>query len=88
MTSGDCIKGFIIGSLTGAALGILYAPKSGKKMREKILNSAESVLEQAKEQCEEALKTIDKLASEEKELYKEKIDKLRKALEMALQAFT
>ncbi len=87
MATDECIKGFIIGGLIGAALGILYAPKSGKETREKIFNSAESVLVKAKEQCEEALKTIEKLAGDEKELYAEKKERLKKALEAGVEAY-
>jgi gas vesicle protein len=87
MAANDCVKGMIVGSLIGAALGILYAPKSGKATREEIRNSAEELLAKAKKQYEEACKKIEKLTGREKELYAEKKERLRKALEAGVKAF-
>ena len=68
MAADDCVKGLIIGGLIGAALGILYAPKSGKETREEISHSAEELLKKTKAQYEEVCKKIEKLADREKEL--------------------
>jgi gas vesicle protein len=87
MAADDCVKGFIIGGLIGAVLGILYAPKSGKETREEICNSAEELLEKAKAQSEEASRKIEQLAGREKELYVGKKEKLKKALEAGVEAF-
>ncbi|RPH29755.1 YtxH domain-containing protein [bacterium] len=81
MATEDCFKGFVVGGLIGAALGILYAPKSGKETREGIQHSAEELLERAKEQFDEAARKIEQLAHWEKELYAEKKGKVKKALE-------
>jgi len=53
--NGDLLKGLIIGGLIGAALGILYAPKSGKETREDIAHKTEDLLNKAKEEYEKAL---------------------------------
>ena len=53
--SGDLLKGLIIGGLIGAALGILYAPKSGKETREDIAHKTEDLLNKAKEEYEKAV---------------------------------
>jgi len=87
MAVDDCVKGFIVGSLIGAALGILYAPKSGKEMRTDICKSTEDLLEKAKERYDEAREKIEKLAGREKELYVEKKERLKKALEAGVEAF-
>jgi len=87
MATDDRIKGVIVGGLIGAALGILYAPKSGKEMREEISNSAEELLKKAKEQYETAYKKIEKLACREKELYTGGKERLKKALEAGVEAF-
>lgn len=50
------VKGVILGGLIGAALGILYAPQSGRKTRRDISRNAEDLLETAKEEYEAALK--------------------------------
>jgi gas vesicle protein len=87
MAANDCFKGLIVGGLIGVALGILYAPKSGKETREEIRNSAEELLEKAKKQYEEACKKIEKLTGREKELYAEKKERLKEALEAGVKAF-
>jgi gas vesicle protein len=85
MATDDCIKGFIIGGLIGAALGILYAPKSGKETREGICHSTEELLEKAKEQFEEASRKLEQLAHREKELIVGKKEKVKKALEAGVE---
>ena len=59
MAADDCMKGLIIGGLIGAALGILYAPKSGKETREEISHSAEELLKKTKAQYEEICEKIE-----------------------------
>jgi len=54
------VKGIILGGLIGAAIGILYAPQSGRKTREDISGKAEEVLTKAKEEYEAALKKSGK----------------------------
>ena len=67
MAACDCFKGMIVGGLIGAAVGILYAPKSGKETREEICHTAEELLEKAKQQYEEACKKLEKLSGCAKE---------------------
>ena len=54
------IKGIILGGVIGAAIGILYAPQSGRKTREDINRKAEELLTKAKEEYEAALKKSSK----------------------------
>ncbi|PKN76661.1 MAG: hypothetical protein CVU52_03815 [Deltaproteobacteria bacterium HGW-Deltaproteobacteria-10] len=61
--NGDLLKGLIVGGLIGAALGILYAPKSGKETREDIARKTEELLNKAKEEYEKAVEK-SKLAYE------------------------
>jgi gas vesicle protein len=53
--NGDLLKGLIIGGLIGAALGILFAPKSGKETREDIARKTEELVNKAKEEYEKAV---------------------------------
>ncbi|MDA8125102.1 MAG: YtxH domain-containing protein [Deltaproteobacteria bacterium] len=87
MAMDDCIKGFLIGGLIGAAAGILYAPKSGKETREEIRHSAEELMERAKQQYDDVSRKIEQLAEREKELYVGKKERLKKALEAGREAF-
>jgi gas vesicle protein len=52
--NGDLLVGFIVGGLIGAALGILFAPKSGKETREDIKRRADELIIKAKEEYEKA----------------------------------
>jgi gas vesicle protein len=52
--NGDLLKGLFIGGLIGMALGILFAPKSGKETREEITGKANDLLTKAKEEYEKA----------------------------------
>jgi len=50
----DLVKGLVIGGLVGAAIGILFAPKSGKETRQDIADKADELLTKAKEEYEKA----------------------------------
>jgi gas vesicle protein len=54
------IKGIILGGIIGAAIGILYAPQSGRRTREDIGEKAEELLGKAKKEYEAALKKSGK----------------------------
>jgi gas vesicle protein len=53
--SRDLLAGLLIGGLIGAALGILYAPKSGKETRDEIAGKAKDFVDKAKEEYEKAI---------------------------------
>jgi gas vesicle protein len=68
--NGDLLKGLFIGGLIGIALGILFAPKSGKETRDDVTRKAnemlakakeeyEKVAEKSKQSCEESLKHLN-----------------------------
>jgi len=50
----DLVKGLVVGGLIGAAMGILFAPKSGKETRQDIADKADELLAKAKEEYEKA----------------------------------
>lgn len=49
---GEIIGAFVAGGLIGAALGILFAPKSGKSTRAELGNWMDETKEKAKEKFE------------------------------------
>ena len=85
MTAESFVKGLIIGGLAGIAVGILYAPKSGKETRQQIADSTEELLNKAKMQYEEALKKITELAESKKESYQETKARLKKAVDAGVE---
>ena len=68
-------KGFLIGSVLGALAGILFAPKSGKKLRSDIREKRNEVLKDAKEiyadSGTKAKKIIEEAKHQAKEMMKE-----------------
>ena len=66
----DLLKGLFIGGLIGIALGLLFAPKSGKETREDITRKANDVMAKAKEEYEKA-------AEKTKSIYESSLDKLK-----------
>jgi len=51
----DFLKGLLVGSLIGAAMGILFAPRSGKETREDIRRKSHDIYSKAREEYEEAV---------------------------------
>jgi gas vesicle protein len=49
------LKGLLIGGLAGIAVGLLYAPKSGKETRSNLGDKAANLAERMKEEYEVAL---------------------------------
>ncbi len=50
----DLVKALVVGGLIGAAIGILFAPKSGKETRQDLSLKADELLAKAKEDYEKA----------------------------------
>ena len=60
------LVGFVIGAIAGAAIGFLYAPKSGKETRALLREKASHVTERIKSSAKEAEKKVrDKLSPDE-----------------------
>lgn len=74
---GEFFKGFLFGGIVGAVIAILYAPKSGKEIREDLRKSSLELRDDAGTQLELALKKAEQLLEETKK----KLDDLRKEAE-------
>ena len=51
--SGEVILALILGGIIGAAVGILYAPRSGKETREKLMDLGEDFADKIEDAGEE-----------------------------------
>lgn len=74
-TGRDILIGFLLGTAAGAAIGLLFAPKSGAETRAILKEKAEEVAERAKEiaaKAKEAAVNAEK--NIEQRLVKKKIE--------------
>lgn len=76
----DLVKGLVIGGLIGAAIGILFAPKSGKETRQDIAQKADELLIKAREEYEKA-------AEKSKAAYEAAMNRLKQAEGTAAEKF-
>jgi len=83
----DFLKGVMIGGLIGAAVGILFAPKSGKETREDIARKTEDIIKKAKDEYELAVEKSKmayeaaiKKAKEIQMMAREKVDDVEEAV--------
>ena len=60
--NGGFLKGLLLGGTIGAVLALLYAPKSGREMREDIKRSAEGVLNEVEGELDKIQKKAEEAA--------------------------
>jgi gas vesicle protein len=76
----DTLLAFILGGLIGAAVGVLYAPKSGKETRRDIRRFNEDVADKVKDLGED-------LTDKGRKIYEEGKDKMSEVFEAGKKAF-
>lgn len=84
----EFLKGLLIGGLIGGAMGLLYAPKSGKETRDDINKLADDYMGKAKDEYEATLeksrKSYENAINRLKELEvlaKKKVDEVEEKIE-------
>lgn len=60
---GKVAVGFGIGAVSGAALALLYAPVTGKKMQKKVAEVTENLIDKVEETVEGVQKTVRRIAT-------------------------
>jgi gas vesicle protein len=78
---------FLAGLGIGAALGVLYAPKSGKETRDDIARFAQEGSEQVKQRAKEYRAQANQWVERGKEVVSQQKDQIRSAVEAGKQAF-
>lgn len=91
----DVLKGFVFGSLAGAVLGMLFAPKSGKELRKDIKSKTDEVVERGKEtynvqkeKVQETIETGKQAAAQRSSEIKEKIEETREKVRQGIDSAT
>ena len=86
VSAGTVLVSFVAGAAIGAAMALLYAPKSGREMRESILDLTEDAVDKIKEYAKEAQDKIKTAVEEGKETFVEKKSVLASAIEAGREA--
>jgi gas vesicle protein len=81
-SSGDVMLAFLLGGIIGAALGILYAPGSGKETRQKLKDMGEDLTDKINMMGDDIKSKTKQVFNENKE----KIMSSKERLEEAFQA--
>lgn len=81
ISTGTVMVSFLAGAALGAGLALLYAPKSGKEMRETISDLTEDAVDKIKEYAKEAQDKIKTAIEDGKETIVEKKSILASAIE-------
>lgn len=86
VSTGTVLLSFLAGAAVGAGLALLYAPKSGRELREQISDIAEDAVDKIKEYTKEAQEKVKSTLEEGKDIIKEKKSILSTALEAGKEA--
>ena len=68
------VGSFLVGSLIGGILGILFAPRKGSDTRQAILDSGENISETVKDKYGNLVKLVNQEISDVKNMASEAID--------------
>jgi gas vesicle protein len=86
ISAGTVMVSFLAGAALGAGLALLYAPKSGKEMRETITDLTEDAVDKIKEYAKDAQDKIKTAIEDGKETIVEKKSILASAIEAGREA--
>lgn len=75
------LLGFIAGSVLGAGLALLLAPRTGEEMRREVAERADQLSKRAATEYEAASERVTNLAERGKDAYRTAADKARKYAE-------
>ena len=84
--AGTVLVSFLAGAAIGSVLALLYAPKSGREMRENIADITEDAVDKIKEYAKEAQEKIKTAIEDGKETIVEKKSILVSAIEAGREA--
>jgi gas vesicle protein len=85
--NGNGILWFLAGLGLGAALGVLYAPKPGREIRDSILSAAEDGTDTVKERAKQYRDQAQDFVSRGRDYVSQQKDQIRSAFEAGRQAY-
>jgi gas vesicle protein len=83
---GTIFISFLAGAAVGSGLALLFAPKSGREMREQIRNLTDDAVDRIKEYSSDAQEKIKSAIEDGKDLLKEKKTIIGSAIEAGKEA--
>ena len=83
----DTFLVFLLGGIVGAAIGILYAPKSGKETRKNIKRLSEDIVDNVNDFSEDIAKAGKKIYEQGREKVLSNKDKISEAFDAGKKAF-
>lgn len=86
ISAGTVLVSFVAGAAVGAGLALLYAPKSGKEMRDTIADLTDDAVDKIKEYAKDAQDKIKTVIEEGRETVVEKKSILASAIEAGKEA--
>lgn len=86
ISAGTVLVSFVAGAAVGAGLALLYAPKSGREMRETIADLTEDAVDKIKEYAKDAQDKLKTVIEEGRETVVEKKSILASAIEAGKEA--
>lgn len=85
-SAGTVFLSFLAGAAVGAGLALLYAPKTGKELREKIADLTDDAVGKIKEYASEAQEKLKSTIEDSKDVIKEKKSIISSAIEAGKEA--
>ncbi len=85
--NGNTFLWFLLGLGVGAAVGVLYAPRSGRETREAILRGAEEGTEKIKERARQAREHASEWVEKGRDMLRQQKEQFRSAVEAGRQAY-
>jgi gas vesicle protein len=86
-SSGGSFLWFLAGVGIGTAVGVLFAPKSGRELRDTILNAADESRAQVQERARRVSEQAQQWADRGRDVINQQKDNLRTAFEAGRQAY-
>ncbi|WP_298433284.1 YtxH domain-containing protein [Geobacter sp.] len=86
ISAGTVFMSFLAGAAVGAGLGLLLAPKTGREMRENIVDLTEDAIDKIKGFTKEAQSKIKDTFEETKDVFAEKKAIITSAIEAGKEA--
>lgn len=83
----DTFLAFILGGIIGTAIGMLYAPKSGREMRYDLKKVSREIADTVNDLSEDVKETGRKVYADGREKVLSKKDKISEAFEAGKKAF-